>query len=81
MTTYTEYADNQSRINVSKFAITSLTIDEVEAVSAFYQSAERRRPDRAFFGVCESVRNGAEMRTFSTCLIAGSLARISHRPC
>lgn len=63
---YADYVDTESKTNVRKFALTSLTADEVTIISDFYK-AERKQAlsDDHFFALCQGVRNGAEIRAFA----------------
>lgn len=65
---YFQYVDTQTQLNANKFERTSLTIEEVRAINAFYRSKRNDLlRDERFFALCHGVRNGAETRAFTKC--------------
>ncbi|MGH6948808.1 MAG: hypothetical protein ACREDZ_15875 [Kiloniellales bacterium] len=63
---YAGYVEHQSRVNEAKFGLTSLTADEVRAVSDYFaKRVPDRLADERFFAVCQGIRNGAEIRAFA----------------
>ncbi|NEO82915.1 MAG: hypothetical protein F6J87_01445 [Spirulina sp. SIO3F2] len=64
--TYEKYVDSESRTNFAKFDRTSFSNEEIRFISSHFLSS--RKVDKIFnenfLGLCQGVRNGAEVRIF-----------------